>query len=98
VKPIKHFDTLEVGDAIERLERRIEHLYAANRSIGTALARTNHARGPGGVYATDEDEAGVGRIRPFDGALGLPNFVFADHCSVRNPHEHVRALTMAVAS
>ena len=79
VQPIKHLDPLERLDPVQRRDPGLGDFDAADRPVGSPLARTFEARGPGRADDSDEGEPGVERRGRFDRDLVSPDFVQPDH-------------------
>ena len=73
MQPIEDLDPLERLDPIQRRDPGLEDLDAADRPVGSPLARTFEARRPGRADDADEREAGVERSGRFDRDLVSPD-------------------------
>jgi hypothetical protein len=79
MQPIENLDPLVRLDPVQRRDPGLSDLDAADRSVGSPLARAFEPRGPGRADQSDEREAGVERGGRFDRDLVTPNFVQSHH-------------------
>ena len=84
VQPIEDLDPLVGLDPVQRRDPGFGDLDAADRPVGSPLARTIEPRRPGRADDADEREPGVERRGRFDRDFVTPDFVQSHHGPTRS--------------